>query len=183
MSLASIAVVVCALLAPSLRDLGTTLMSQAEEPPKENFPIKTPSATEPSQPQSETPAKKPDTPKPPGKKKTPPKRRRTTSKRVPAKKRVVRNGSATEPTTQISPSVPQQQASSQLQNTNNLLNTADANLKSISGAQLSSTQEDMVKQVRTYMEQAKAAAGAGDLERAGNLATKAQLLSAELTKH
>jgi hypothetical protein len=179
MSLASIAVVVCALLAPSPRDLGTTLLSQAEEPPKENFPIKTPPATEPSQTQSETPAKKPDTPKPPAKKKAPPKRRRTTSN----KKRVVRNGSATEPTTQISPSVPQQQASSQLQNTNNLLNTADANLKSISGAQLSSTQEDMVKQVRTYMEQAKAAAGAGDLERASNLATKAQLLSAELTKH
>ena len=41
----------------------------------------------------------------------------------------------------------------------------------------------MVKQVRTYMEQAKAAAGAGDLERANNLATKAQLLSAELAKH
>lgn len=96
---------------------------------------------------------------------------------------MVRNGSATDPSVQISPSVPQQQASSQLQNTNNLLNTADANLKSISGAQLNAGQEEMVKQVRTYMEQAKAAAGAGDLERANNLATKAQLLSAELAKH
>jgi hypothetical protein len=95
---------------------------------------------------------------------------------------VVRNGSATDPTTQISPSVPQQQASSQLQSTHSLLSSADANLKSISGAQLNSNQEDMVKQIRTYMEQAKAATETGDLERANNLATKAQLLSAELVK-
>ena len=133
--------------------------------------------------------KKPATSKPRARKKTPPKKRRSTSKTAPPQpdgspeKRVVRNGSATDPSVQISPSVPQQQASSQLQNTNNLLNTADANLKSISGAQLNAGQEEMVKQVRTYMEQAKAAAGAGDLERANNLATKAQLLSAELAKH
>jgi hypothetical protein len=173
-------------------------MSQAQVQPKESSPPQSqpiPAQSQPSQetsqPKTEAPAavKKPATSKPRARKKAPPKKRRSPSKTAPPKpdgspgKRVVRNGSATEPAVQISPSVPQQQASSQLQNTNNLLNTADANLKSISGAQLNAGQEEMVKQVRTYMEQAKAAAGAGDLERANNLATKAQLLSAELAKH
>lgn len=165
-------------------------MSQAQEPPKESSPAQTQPSAETSQPkpQTQVPAKKPATTKPLAKKKTPPKKRRATSKTATPQpggspeKRVVHNGSATEPSAQISPSVPQQQASSQLQNTNTLLSTADANLKSISGAPLNSSQEDMVNQVRTYMEQAKAAAAAGDVERANNLATKAQLLSAELAK-
>ena len=133
---------------------------------------------------AETPVKKPTTKK----KKAPPKKKVPTVKKADPTdeeappKRVVRDGSTTEPVNQISPSVPEQQASSQLQKTNDLLSAADTNLKSISGAQLNSNQEDMVKQVKTYMEQAKTAAEMGDLERANNLATKAQLLSAELVK-
>ena len=198
MSLAGI-VVVCSLLAPSARDLGAIPVAQAQEQPPQS---KSPQLQEPPQPaeeisppksETQVPAavKKPAAKKPTAKKPSSAKKKKKSPavKQVdPAPdeappKRVVRNGSTTEPVNQISPSVPQQQASSQLQKTNDLLNTADANLKSISGAQLNSSQEDMVKQVRTYMEQAKNAAGAGDLERANNLATKAQLLSAELVKH
>ena len=191
MSLASILAVACLLLAPSPRDLGAYAQSQAEEPKQESpppapsFPVKQPpvEASEPKhQPEATASNKKAAARKKAAAKK--PKTVKVVEPPVegPPERRVIRNGSATDPTTQISPSVPPQKASSQMENTNSLLSTADANLKSISGAQLSASQEDMVKQVKTYMEQAKTAAGAGDLERANNLATKAQLLSAELVK-
>ncbi|HEX4488562.1 MAG TPA: hypothetical protein VH088_19945 [Terriglobales bacterium] len=189
MSLASIVVVVCALLAPLGRDRGAIPVSQAQE----TVPAQTtaPATSEPT-PSDQMP---PETPAPATKtptKKKPVAKKKTSTKRTTAKvtepkegapqKHVVRNGSATDPTTQISPSLPPQQASSQLQNTTALLTTTDENLKTISGTQLNADQEDMVKQIHTYVEQARAAAGAGDLERANNLATKAQLLSAELVK-
>lgn len=224
MSLASILVVVCFLLAPGARDL----YGRTQEPVQKEAPQKEPSQhegpqkeapqkeapqTEPAQkqtppvpfpettpgkvPEEETPltkdatksgAKKPLESKARAKKKAPPRRKSTTAKSIELKpdgsseKRVVRNGSATDPTTQISPSLPQQQASSQRQSTNSLLSAAETNLKNLSGAQLNTSQEEMVKQVHTYMEQSKAAVEAGDLERANNLAIKAQLLSAELVK-
>jgi len=187
MSLASM-VVVCLLLASGARDSSANRRTQAQEQPQGSKPSQ--ESTMPSQgeispsPAAETPVKKPTTKK----KKAPPKKKVPTVKKADPTdeeappKRVVRDGSTTEPVNQISPSVPEQQASSQLQKTNDLLSAADTNLKSISGAQLNSNQEDMVKQVKTYMEQAKTAAEMGDLERANNLATKAQLLSAELVK-
>jgi hypothetical protein len=95
---------------------------------------------------------------------------------------VVRNGSTADPPVQLSPTLSQQQALSQLQNTNKLLATTDANLKKISGRQLSSGQQDMVNQAQRYIEQAKAAIAAGDLQRAHNLAFKARLLSDDLLK-
>jgi hypothetical protein len=64
-----------------------------------------------------------------------------------------------------------------------LLATTDANLKKISARQLGSTQQDSVSQIRKYMEQAKAAEEAGDVQRAHNLASKALLLSDDLVKH
>jgi hypothetical protein len=79
--------------------------------------------------------------------------------------------------------MPRGQADTQQQKTNSLLSTTEENLKSISGNQLTDSQEEMVKQIRMYVEQAKTAQSAGDVERANNLATKAQLLSAELVKH
>jgi len=70
-----------------------------------------------------------------------------------------------------------------MESTNQLLATSDANLKKIAGRQLSESQQDTVKQIKTYMEQAKNAANGGDLQRAYNLAVKANLLSAELVGH
>jgi len=64
-----------------------------------------------------------------------------------------------------------------------LLATSDANLKKISGRQLNASQQDTVKQIKSYMDQAKKAATGGDVQRAYNLAVKANLLSAELAGH
>ncbi len=63
-----------------------------------------------------------------------------------------------------------------------MLETTQANLKKIAGQQLSSNQQDMVNQIRQFMDQSKAAVDAGDLDRARTLAWKAQLLSEELVK-
>lgn len=83
----------------------------------------------------------------------------------------------------ISPSVTEQQASSQKQSSGELLAGTDANLQKISGRQLNANQQDMVKQIQQFVEQAKAAGDAGDLEREHNFALKAHLLSEELVKH
>ena len=61
-----------------------------------------------------------------------------------------------------------------------MLQSAEENLKKITGQQLSSNQRDMVTQVRQFMDQSKNASASGDLERARTLAWKAQLLSEEL---
>ncbi|MBZ5599826.1 MAG: hypothetical protein LAN83_16055 [Acidobacteriia bacterium] len=95
-------------------------------------------------------------------------------------KTVVRNGSTTDPEVQLSPGLSQEQASSQRQNTTHLLEITEANLRKASVRELNASQQDLVKQIRAYMDQAKAAADSGDLQRAHNLAFKAHLLSDEL---
>lgn len=99
------------------------------------------------------------------------------------RKKVVRNGSTADPVVQLAPSVTDQQASQQRQSTAQLLAATEANLNKISARQLSSSQQDMVNQIRNYMQQAKTAEAAGDLQRARNLAFKAQLLSDEVLRH
>jgi hypothetical protein len=84
---------------------------------------------------------------------------------------------------ELAPDVSQQQASREIESTNQLLATSDANLKKISGRQLSANQVDTVKQIKSYMEQAKTAVNDGDAQRAYNLAVKAKLLSTELVGH
>ncbi|MGH9504456.1 MAG: hypothetical protein ACRD20_16515 [Terriglobales bacterium] len=102
----------------------------------------------------------------------------------PAKdKKVVRNGGTADPVVQLAPGMSAAQVSSQRQSTADLLAVADNNLKQISSRQLSPSQEDSVGQTRQYMEQAKTAEEAGDLQRAHNLASKAVLLSDDLVKH
>jgi hypothetical protein len=63
-----------------------------------------------------------------------------------------------------------------------MLGSTEENLKKIAGRQLSSDQQDMVNQIRQFMEQSKKAVGDGDPERARTLAWKAQVLSEELIK-
>jgi hypothetical protein len=158
-------------------------------------PSQTPAAqTAPSQPpENPKPAASSETPKTPVSKKKPgagnrakkPRRKRPAVRPGPAAtpKVVVKNGGTTDPAEKISPSVSQQQASSQRQNSGQLLASTGANLKKISGRQLTTSQQDMVRQIQQYMEQAKAAGDAGDLEREHNFALKADLLSEELVKH
>jgi hypothetical protein len=83
----------------------------------------------------------------------------------------------------LSPRVNQQQVSHQIESTNQLLGASDANLKKALGRQLSAPQQETVRQIRSYMDQAEAARGEGDVQRAYNLALKAKLLSAELAGH
>jgi hypothetical protein len=105
----------------------------------------------------------------------------STSGSAPSKK-VVRNGSTADPPVQLAPG-PGQGQSSQLQSTTQLLASADDNLKKIAGRQLNQNQQDSVQQIRVYMDQAKTAQAAGDLDRAHNLAVKAHLLSDDLARH
>ena len=116
-------------------------------------------------------------------------KKRNSKRKAPAqaatgpRKTVVRNGSTADPVVQLAPSVTDQQASQQRQSTAQLLAATDANLTKISARQLTSSQQDMVNQIHNYMQQAKAAETAGDLQRARNLAFKAQLLSDEVLRH
>jgi hypothetical protein len=50
------------------------------------------------------------------------------------------------------------------------------------GRELNSSQQEMVSQIKQFMEQSKAAVAAGDVERGHTLASKAHLLSDELIK-
>ena len=98
-------------------------------------------------------------------------------------KKVVRNGGTAEPNVNLSPGLNQERASHQIESTKQLLATSDANLKKISGRPLTANQQDTVKQVESYVAQAKKATEDGDVQRAYNLAVKANLLSAELAGH
>jgi len=98
-------------------------------------------------------------------------------------KKYVPNGSTSEPTVAISPGVSQQQASQQLETTNQLLAKTNENLKIVESRQLNAGQQDTVKQIHSYMDQSKAAAESGDAQRAYTLANKARMLSGDLVKH
>jgi len=97
-------------------------------------------------------------------------------------KTVVRNGGTGEPTVAISAGESQRQAS-RIKETNRLLAAADLNLKDVAVRGLNASQQTTVKQIRSYMDQARAAANSGDLERAYNLANKANMLAADLNAH
>jgi outer membrane biosynthesis protein TonB len=148
------------------------------EPP--SAPPQTPApATQSENPQPDSTAKKPAT----ATKKRHRKRKPTAQPESSPAKTVVPNGSTTDPKAQIAPSVTDAQASHQRQNTTELLDSTDANLKKLAGHQLTPSQQDTMKQIQSYVEQAKVADAAGDLQMAHNLAFKARLLSDELVKH
>jgi hypothetical protein len=72
------------------------------------------------------------------------------------------------------------QALKQAEATRQLLASTVDNLKKISGRTLSESDQEALKQIQTYIDQAN---NAEDPQRAYNLAVKAKLLSAELAKH
>ncbi len=96
----------------------------------------------------------------------------------PPSRVIVRHGGTSEPSIQLAGG----DTTSQRETANRMLGTTEANLKKIARRTLSSTQQDMVNQIRQFVEQSKAAVGDGNLERARTLAWKAQLLSEELIK-
>jgi hypothetical protein len=83
----------------------------------------------------------------------------------------------------IAPGVSQQQASQQLETTNQLLAKTEENLKIVESRQLNAGQQDTVKQIRDYMKQSQKAAEDGDAQRAYTLADKARMLSSDMVKH
>jgi hypothetical protein len=105
----------------------------------------------------------------------------TTTTAPPKQKTVVPEGGSTNAGQQLSPGISNDQAMHQRQNTAQLLDSTDANLKSVTRA-LSSDEQAIVQQIRNYMQQSRAATTDGDIERAYNLAMKAHLLSDELVK-
>jgi hypothetical protein len=98
-------------------------------------------------------------------------------------KKVVPNGGTEDAVVDLSPRRNQEQSSQQSEKTKQLLAASDLNLNKISGRQLTPTQQDTVKQIKSYMEQSRNARDDGDVQRAYNLALKANLLSAELVGH
>ncbi len=101
----------------------------------------------------------------------------------PPEKVVVRDGSTSEPDVKLSRPMSPKQSSNQLKNTDDLLAGTESNLKQISGRTLNATQQETVKQIHLYMDQARKAIDEGDLDRGRNLAFKAHLLSDDLVKH
>lgn len=73
------------------------------------------------------------------------------------------------------------QAEQQRQQTTNLLGAAENNLANIHRS-LNADEQNMVAQIRNYIAQSRKAMSDGDLERAYNLANKANLLASELGK-
>ena len=104
------------------------------------------------------------------------------TKPCPPPKVVVRDGGTAEPTVKLKGGSSATQASQQRSTTDQLAQATDANLKKIAELSLTPSQQEIVGQIKQFMEQSKAAVAAGDLERGHNLAMKAHLLSDELLK-
>jgi hypothetical protein len=100
----------------------------------------------------------------------------------PPPKKVVRNGGSTEPSIQLVGGGTTAEQAVHQRSTDQLIAATQENLKKIEGRQLSPSQQEMVNQIKQFMEQSKTAVAAGDLERGNNLALKAHLLSDELVK-
>ena len=97
--------------------------------------------------------------------------------------KIVREGGAADANALLSPSMPLDQASGQIQKTAQLLSSAEANLQKISTRKLNPDQQAMVDQIHSYMQQATEALNRGDLQRGHNLALKANLLADDLARH
>ena len=100
----------------------------------------------------------------------------------PPPKIVVRQGGTSEPAIQLGGGATGGQATQEKATATQMLEATDENLKKIAGRQLSATEQDMITQIRLYMDESKAAVKTEDPERARNLAWKAQTLSEDLLK-
>lgn len=83
---------------------------------------------------------------------------------------------------QLSADVPQGEATQRKQETNQLLEATETNIRKVGGRSLNDFDQATMRQIRNYITQSRLAVQDGDLERAYNLATKANLLCNELVK-
>ena len=99
----------------------------------------------------------------------------------PPPRKVVRNGGSSEPIVELRGGTAAQKAFHE-NSTAELTAATEENLNRISGHELNASQQDMVSQIKQFLEQSRAAVTKGDLERGRNLAMKARLLSDELVR-
>src|SRR5262249_20356432 len=83
---------------------------------------------------------------------------------------------------QISPALSPQQEANARNATTRDVQTAEKNLQSANGKRLNASQKDLAEKVRGFLNQTHDAIRTNDWVRAQNLASKAQILSAELIK-
>ena len=100
----------------------------------------------------------------------------------PPPKVVIKNGGSDEPKVELKGGTSEPQASQQRSSTEQLTSATEENLKKTAERQLNPSQQETVNQTKQFMDQAKSAVAAGDVERGHNLAKKAYLLSEELLK-
>jgi len=86
-----------------------------------------------------------------------------------------------DPSVQITADIPRAAVQSERQNTEQLLRNSDGKLSHIN-RNLSDSEQGMLRQARNYILQSNQALQGGDIERAYNLAVKANLLANELAK-
>jgi hypothetical protein len=75
------------------------------------------------------------------------------------------------------------QAAHEREVTEDMIGTSETNLQKLSGRQMDENRQQTMEQVRVFLQQSRKAMQVGDLQRAHNLAFKAQLLSEDLVKH
>jgi hypothetical protein len=95
---------------------------------------------------------------------------------------VIRRGGTSDTGGQLEPGAPESEARRQRQATEQLLQSTEARVKDVSGRKLTPEQQDMVRQIDFYIQQARAANREGDLGRARNLAAKAHMLGDALAR-
>ena len=96
---------------------------------------------------------------------------------------VVRHGGAKEPTSQIVPNLPPEEAVKLRQNAEGLLGSAEVSLRVLGSRTLQPPKQEALTQVHNYMEKARSALKDGDIKRAHTLALKANVLANDLLKH
>jgi outer membrane biosynthesis protein TonB len=153
-----------------------TTQQQPAETQQQQQPETQPTQPEPTetQPATTTPPPKPK-----------PKPRHTANHKPATENKPVQQAANTPPAAVIAPTpapppltpdVPHDQAELQRRSTEQLLETTEYNLRSVRRT-LTDDEQQMVQQIRNYMQQARAAQNDGDVVRAKNLALKAHQLS------
>ncbi len=179
--------------APSIQPSTTVTPGTATQPPQ------TPAKPQPRPVQTEAPAKpiakanKPRSKPRPGTprhnpsnastvKPTTPAGSTTVARNItPAPRITVEPGSLPDPEGSISSSIPHSQSTDDRRSTSELLQSTEANLRSVTRV-LTEDEQSTVGTIRAFVAQSHAASKDGDLVRAHNLALKAHLLSDELAK-
>jgi hypothetical protein len=99
------------------------------------------------------------------------------------RKIVIHRGGASEPIAQILPGMTEEEASHQREAAEQLMASTESNLTQLTGRTLNPNQQEMVVQIRHYVDGARSALKESDTQRAHTLALKAYLLSDDMAKH